>query len=264
MKIKHTNLEKIFKSCTGKEIDLLLEIAQFQNAHGVIEGIDYKTIIKSIGINKSTFFKLLVSLEEKGIIQVNQLNENYGFWTITLIDNVFEGSTDYKSGYLNINKTLLHSEQFHGLKRAEKVIILNLFKIKNKRKSISITLDTLKKWTGSKLQSIRHYIKTLSKIFEIGRTGNTFTFTSSIWFTLKSDEEKNIRNKHLINYLAKKNKITADQEEVEEVAALFTQYPKTAPTLILEVIENSIQQIQKVNVKYIHKYLINILKRKKN
>lgn len=260
MKIKNANLDNILQKATAKEIDLILEIAQYQDIKGNIEGIQYKDIVKNINIDDSTFFKLIYSLEQKEIIKINYLNANYGFWNITILDNSFTEPSDFKEGYLNINNTFLHSDAFKSLKCAEKVIILNLFRIANNRHYIRITRQKLMYWTNCKIQSIRKYIKTLNKFFNINKDNNTYIFYTNDLYFEKADTEKNIKNKHLIKYLVKRNRSVLDNSEVDAVSGLFNQYAKVEPALIFEVIENSIKNIGILNVKYIHKYLANKLK----
>ena len=71
MKIAMSNLKKIMDICTKKEIDLIIYIGQFQDAYGVVRGIDYKDVMANIFISKSTFYKLLGSLEAKEIIKID-------------------------------------------------------------------------------------------------------------------------------------------------------------------------------------------------
>ncbi len=260
MKIKHTNLNKIIDKCTGKEIDFILEISQYQDERGNINGIDYKTICENIKICKGTFFKLLNDLQSKDIIKINYMHQEYSFWNIELVDNDFTDKETYKEGYLNINNTFLHSKDFMNYTRGEKVIVLNLFKIANNRHSVRITMETLIKWTGYKRQAIIRYFKRLKKHFTITIENNLFTFFTNSHFFVKPGSEKDIRNSHLINYLTKKNKASKEQNSVSDVAKLFNQYSKLEPTIIFDIIEKSLKSIGILSVRYIHKYLSNYLK----
>lgn len=259
MKIKHTNLDKILNRCTAKEIDFILEVAQYQDDHGTIKGIKYNDMMQNINISVSTYFKLLYDLEQKEIIKINYHNEEYSFWEFTIIDNDFTDK-NYKKGYLNINNDFLHSTEFKKLKRAEKVIVLNLFKIAHNRHYIKITIQTLMKWTNCKIQSIRQYIKSLSKFFNTSKDNNLFTFEVNSYFFRKVGTEKDIRNCHLIDFIVKKNRASKEPNATKEVANLFNQYSKLDPAIIFEIISKSIKQIGILNVKYIHKYLSNHLK----
>lgn len=260
MKIKHVNLKNILENCTGKEIDFILYIAQFQDEMGVVKGINYKDLCNDINIAQSTFFHVLSSLENKNIITINYLNNDYSFWTITINDNSFIESSSYKEGYLNINYEFLHSKQFQSLKKGEKVIILNVYKIANGRYKIKATIQTLMKWTGYKKQAVIRYIKKLSKLLKLERENNLCTFYSDYEFYEKPDTEKNILNKHLIKYVAKRKKAYANNKSIFEVSNLFNQYAWLNPSIIFEVIENSLEQIGYLEVKYIHKYLSNYIK----
>lgn len=260
MKIKHANLNKIMQRCTGKEIDFILYIAQFQDDKGLVKGINYKDLCNDINIAQSTFFHVISSLEDKEIIKINYLNTDYSFWTITINDNAFTEPSSFKEGYLNINYTILHSKQFQELRKGEKVIVLNLLKIANGRYKIKATIQTLMKWTGFKKQAVIRYIKRLSKLFNIDRVNNLCTFYADAPFYEKGDTEKNILNKHLIKYISKRQKANADKTSITEVSNLFNQYAWLDPTVIFEIIEKSLDQIGLLNVKYIHKYLSNYLK----
>lgn len=260
MKIKYTNLDKILEQCTAKEIDLMLEIAQYQNDKGLIEAIDYKTICNNIDICYSSFFKLLKSLELKEIIKIDYLNEDYGFWRVLILDNDLSNKETYKDGYININNEFLHSLDFKKLKQGEKVIILNLFKIAHNRHIVKITMQTLIKWTGFQKQAIMRYMKHLKHYINIDKINNLFIFNVNSHFFRKSDTEKNIKNQHKISYLVKKNRIASEINQIKAVANLFNQYSKISPTIIFEIIEKSIKKIGTVEVKYIHKHLSNYLK----
>ncbi len=259
MKIKHANLNKIINKCTGKEIDFILDIAQYQDEQGNIKGIDYKTICKNINICKSTFFKFLLELQKKEIIEINYLEQEYSFWDVKIIDNDFSDEESYKEGYLNINNDFLHSKEFLKLTKGEKIIVLNLFKIAHNRHSIKITINTLLKWTERCQQSIKKYIQVLSKYFNIERKNNLFIFNINAHFFRKSDSEKDIRNKHIINYLLKKTKTSEEPGATKEVSKLFNQYSKIDPNIIFDIIEKSLKSIGILNVKYVHKYLSNYL-----
>ncbi len=260
MKIKYKNLNKILDNCTSKEIDFIIEIAQYQDEYGMVKGINYKDIIENINISKSTFFKLLNILQDKQIIKINYLEQEYNFWNIEIIDNDFSASANYKDGYLNINIDFLHSSEFKKLKRAEKVIILNLIKLSFNRNKIKVSLQTLSKWTGCKKQSILYYIKKLSNFFEITRDYDMYTFYMNGQFYNKSNTEKDVNNRHKLTYLSRKNRIPICKNSIKNVANLFNQYTNINPSIIFDIIEKSIKKIKLLEVKYIHKYLSNYIK----
>lgn len=261
MKITYKNLDKIFENCTGKEIDFLLEVVQYQDNKGVVKGIKYTDIMQNINISSSTFFSIIENLQKKDIINVNYNSEHYSYWEICIIDNSFEGKEDYQKGYLNINRTFLHSDAFRKLKRAEKVIVLNLFKIFNNRHQIPITIHTLKKWTNNKTQSIKKYIKNLCKFFDIKINNKLVVFIPNSIFVRKPDSEKTIKNNHYVNFITKVNKVKASNTQVKEVVKLFNQYPKISDKIIYDIIDKSLNQIQNLEVKYIHAFLRNVLKK---
>lgn len=260
MKIKHSNLEKILNTCTAKEIDFILEVAQYQDDSGNVQNINYKDVCSNIDICKSAFFKFLNELQTKEIIEINYIEQEYNFWNIKLIDNDFSDQEKYKDGYLNINNDFLHSKEFLKFTKGEKVIVLNLFKIAHNRHYIKITMQTLLKWTSRCKQSIKKYISILSKFFTIERINNLFIFEVNSYFFRKIDSEKDIRNKHKITYLLRKTKTTEETGAIKEVSNLFNQYSKVDASIIFDIIEKSLKNIGILNVKYVHKYLSNYLK----
>lgn len=259
MKIKHSTLNKILQECTSKEIDFILYIAQFQDDLGVVKGVNYKDLCNDIDIAQSTFFHVVSSLEQKEIITINYLNNDYSFWTITINDNAFPTVESFKDGYLNINRAVLHSKEFYKLTRGEKVILLNVLKIANERYKIKVTLQTLMKWTSYKKQAVIRSMKKLSKLFDIERNKNTFAFIYNLKLSATTGVEKTIYNKHKVRYISKKHKILTDDANITDVANLFNQYHKIAPQIIYDVIEMSLNALKELNPRYIHKHLRNHL-----
>lgn len=242
MKISLDNLNKVMDRCTKKEIDFIIYVGQFQDIYGVVKGVNYKDVIDGIGIAKSTFYKLLYSLEEKEIIEINYINE-YAYWEITFIDNVFACDDDYTKGYLKLNYEILHSEYFRDMTKSEKVIVLNLIKINDYRDNkIRITLKRLKMWTGKSRRSVLSFVDTLSKCFHIIRQGNTLII-DCMGFQLRAVSEADIRNIHLINYRLSKAKIDADRKDIKDTNTVFKQYKINVAKTITKVIDTVINSV---------------------
>ena len=226
MKIALTNIEKIIEVCTKKEIDLIIYMGQFQDGYGYVRGIDYKDTIEAINICKSTFYKLLYSLEAKGIIEIENINE-HGFWSVKFIDNEFKNSDDYKKGYLNLNYEVLHSEAFKRMTKGEKVIVINLILIKGFAKNkIRITPYKLAEWTGRSMRSVAKFIDTLRRVFHVIKKGNLLLVDCLTGFDPRDESEYKTHNSQLIKYILKKHKCQADLKDISDVCVLFRNCDK--------------------------------------
>lgn len=252
MKISLKNLERIMDRCTKKEIDLMMYISQFQDNYGIVKGIDYKEVITNIQIRKSTFYKLLYSLEEKAILEINYFNE-HGYWEVTIIDNVFACEKDYKKGYLKINYEVLHSEEFKKMTKSEKLIVINLIKINDFRiAKIKITYKKIKEWTDKSMRSVKKFIKTLKSVFNIIQKDNSCLIDCCFGFGCRVASEVDIRNKHLIEYRLKKEKSELNEKYIKDTITVLKQYRVNSIDMIIQLVDKSINDCGTLMPKYIN------------
>ena len=250
MKISLENLTKIMDRCTKKEIDLIIYVGQFQDVNGVIKGINYVDVISNVNISKSTFYKLLYSLEEKGLISICSLNEDHSYWSIKILNNVFACKEDCKKGYIKLNYEILHTDAFKFMTKGEKLIILNLIKLQDFKKNyIRVTYDKMMDWTGKSLRSVKKFVETITKAFGnvfkavVNQEGNVCSFSVHA-FGLRAKFEKDVLLNHLIDFAEKVTKSEkANKTELKETVVVLKQFKLETAEVILDVLKQSLKHI---------------------
>ena len=91
MKIKYSLLDRLC-NLTNKEVDFLLYVAHYQDDYGRIRGIYYRDVCQACDMCKQTFYDVLRSLQQKGVITYVRADRDYN---ITILDNDFS----YKGSY---------------------------------------------------------------------------------------------------------------------------------------------------------------------
>lgn len=167
-KLNYGFVNKMLEKCSKKEIDFIFYCCQFQNALGNVRGIYYKLVCLYIHVSKEGFYKILRSLERKGLIIINWSN-NEKDWSFTFVDNKLLDYKDYRDkGYLKTNFFFLHELDFMNLDVKAKKLIIKLLKVYRPNKSYELYRETLQKWAGVKNQEeLEHYIDILKKYFNI-------------------------------------------------------------------------------------------------
>ena len=261
MKFSITTLNKIMECCTKKEIDLLIYIGQFQNGYGEVMGIRYQDVIKNINICKSTFYQLLSNLEAKGIIQINSLSI-HGYWSITILDNIFLSEADWKKGYVKLNYEILYTDAFREMTKAEKLIILNLIKLNGHNSNyIKITSHRLMEWTGKSLRSVKKFVSTISMVFRsifkapVNRDGNLYYFSIQA-FKLRDIFEKDILLEQIINYSERitKSEASDNQEKKDAIAVLKPLLGKfnNGTELIMDIVGRTLKNLGRLIPRYVN------------
>lgn len=259
-------LDKIMERCTGKEINILMYISQFQDECGVIRGIDYKDILGNMFISKSGFYKCLYSLERKEIIEIMDTNEHSFFWDIKIIDNTFTKKEEYKKGYLNINNyRILNTIYFQKMTKSEKVIVLNLLKMLNfKGKILKISYNTLIRWTNKSMRSIKKFVCTLKEVIALveSKSGISIDLLKVYAFAKNDESEKDIFNRHLLKYKLKLEKTAMSRYELEGIIKLFTQYNKLEIHKIWLTLDSIIKECAGIPLNYASSCLSKLLREK--
>jgi len=227
MKLALSNLDKILECCTGKEIDLIIYLGQYQDESGIVGGIYYRQVMKDIGISESAFYKCLYSLETKGIINIKGEHE-HRYWTISILNNDFSCCDEYKKGYINLNYEILHDLDFRASSRSEKVIILQILRLMNlhiKKDFMTISYDALIKWTDKSLRSVKKIVKRLSKILKITVSiGKILVDHRHRLPNRREEKEVHVRNAHIVAYVLHKTKVEANQEDFFDALIVLKQY----------------------------------------
>ena len=254
MKLSNVNVDKMMEFCTKKEIDLLIFMGQFQDNFGVIKGINYKDAMAAIGISKSTFYKLMEGLEAKGMVTVNRRHADYAYWELTIVDNVFDTKDDYKKGYLRLNHEILHSDSFKKMTKSEKVIVIHLLRIADfSSQKIKVTWHTLKNWTGKSQRSVKKFVQTLGMVFKIIKLNNAILIDKFIGFDLRVGSEKDVRNRHLINFALKRTNCRAEERDIRDSVTVFKQFKIDVADKIIQLLKRSINQFGTLAPAYLNK-----------
>jgi hypothetical protein len=268
MKIKLSTLNKIEKKATGDEIDFLIYIGQFQNDIGQVKGIYYIDVCRNIGICNSNFFKILSSVEKKGLVRVNYENENnHGLWNIDILNNIFSCEDDFKQGYLNLNYYILHTKYFYNLTKSEKIVVMHfLTRYRESTGSFNVTWDKLMEITGCKIISVRHFINHIENMgrgsheepFHIERVENGVrVFCQSRAFDRRDESEKDVYNRHTLNLFLKAAKVRPSQKDIKDMLILFKQYAsKMALPRILEKVAYCLKEKADLIPKYINTLIV--------
>ena len=262
MKIAIENFRKITEFCTSKEIDVILFLASMQNQYGEVVGITYHQVCQEIDICRSYFYKTLYQLEEYGIIRISYLNEDYGTWKVTLQQNEFRSAADYKKGYFKVNRKVLFSDCFRNLNRTEKVILLKLLFMQEKKgHKFKIFMETLQRWTDKGIRTIRNAIENLCAlklihvIFDFGN-GYSFAAKEKELGGGKAWENENIlRMKQLIRLVLRRNKAVAEEKSVEDTVSVLKACGDKLDEYIIQKLERCIMDCGSLQGAYINRLI---------
>ena len=287
-KISNDVIRKFIQSNpTSKEIDFLLYIARYQDADGVCRGIYYKEVMEAIDCCKQSFYSIKNSLEEKDIIKIERASKVD--YDITIVGN----QENWQSGYLNVRKPVLHTQDFKKLPAGAKMIALDLLIIVESNKDAwDIAKDKFLKKYGVedvcdeevecvlpfkiKLKTLQEYIRQLKKIFIFKKADNKPKICI-VRKHLKNAErpdgrksDNEVWTEHIIKVLYRRNKIETEFEinNIRDAAHLILQYKdnareqgKSICKVVISAFDKALEKLQKsiVNPKLIHSYIKNDL-----
>lgn len=260
MKLSIPNLKNLIENCTSTEISLLFHILQYQDEYGIIKGIDYKDIIEEIEIAKSTFYKTLKGLEDKGILEINYMHNNYSMWEVQICNNVFRDGNydDYSKGYFNVNYSFLHSHCFYDLTKGEKVLAVELIRAHNRRPKDDIVVSTIKKitdWTGNSILSVGKFINTLSLYFNISVENNRVTVSCENGCFSRNKCEKDTFNEYNIKYELKIRGYKSSDESIKDACVLAKQYAGLGRDAFRNALIKSIDNFGEIKANYMNTIL---------
>lgn len=273
MKIKYSLLSKMLESqshnrLTNKEISFFMEIAQYQDDCGRIEGIYYRNICKDVQMCKQTFYSTLRSLKKKGFITYEREISGSDY-NIQILDNDFSYPESYREGYINVSRKVFHTRPFRQLKGQEKLLLLQFMKITHSSSS-SYQIGTDKFYNkymqlmGVTKRVLRGYLHSLKKFFAIGvKEGKYFiSYLRSVFHERTERSETDTYMGHMVGVSCRRAKIKRlSRETQKDLISLLKQYRQEAREQgkdIFKIIEKcirfSVQQgAQELNGKYIHR-----------
>jgi hypothetical protein len=251
MKLSYENWEKIERVCTSREMDFILYIGRFQDDKGRILGLSCKSVCKTVGICKTSFYHFLNDLQEKKILDVDYGNEETGWWKAVILNNAYENSDDCrKKPYLNLNHDVFLSKAFHKLTKSEKIVFIRLIRMGSQAEAkliaqsakfrghmakalahgIKLSYRAVMDWTGKSLRSARKFIKTLINggfITCDKKEGSRFYIDCLSGLRVSNNEETDIKLNHLLEYSVVRAHCQVTHEEAKGVRKLIKQFERT-------------------------------------
>lgn len=272
MQIKYSILNRL-KNLSSVEMDFLLYVARFQNLKGCIIGVHHKDVEQGAGICKQSFYSAMRGLEDKGVIRVEKNARTD--WDITILDNDFSYEEAWNEGYVNLYRKVFRTNKFLKLKVREKWMLMYFMKIthdnghsyrirtKNFYKKFAEELKVTKRVIRSYLHSLRHF-------FSVGIIKGLYyiTYKHSIFEPRLSEGlEKTWMEKFVIES-CRRFHLSYNKQEIKDTAYLLKQYrwkyeddQGTVP-LGKAIQANALLPEKTLNVKYVHKVLLNLLNEK--
>lgn len=217
---------EIENTTSANDIQLYIELSKRQDCMGRVDGISYSEFMELLGCSKATFYNSLYRLEKLEYIKATP--DRKGYWSVTILNNVFLTKEDYKKGYMRTNVDFLYSDTFKKMSYVEKKICLYLHLNKNPRNKLEIYISNLAKAIGIKIVSvISAALEKVSAFFPSytvqGNEGKKIIFENSN--IVKNEETENSNYiAHKLKYFCKVNKIKHVTDNIKDVALLAGQY----------------------------------------
>ena len=268
MKIKYSLLDRLC-NLTNKEVDFLLYVAHYQDDYGRIRGIYYRDVCQACDMCKQTFYDVLRSLQQKGVITYVRADRDYN---ITILDNDFSYKGSYEEGYINVSRSVFDTDKFNKLRAKEKIFVLHLMKVTHENaKSFQIRTENFyKKYTellGVTKKVLRGYLHSMRSFFSVGKKDGKYfiTFLASVFKSKRNVSETDQLLGHEVKTDCRRGKINEiDDQAVEDTMQLVKQYRHDANERgvnILEIVQEciwtSVQGFKNrvLNPKYVHKLI---------
>ena len=298
-KISHILLEKIYKDkkMTSDELSFMIYLGHIADDYGYARGVYYKDAVEEMGISVSQFYAVKKRLEERGYISCNK--EYVEDIDITVHGNSFfiedeEGNkiACYRD-YLNLNRKVF-GKGFYKLKVNAKKLLLHIvvrgLSAKKRTKGFAKLWHVPKsEYTiysrkfGISKRMIKEYFKDIEEWVSVySEEGNPFDIITAKEEALAAPKvqigcsagRKVIQKQdrfdsdvHFVKKHCRRNRIEADEDELNDAAGLISQYINKATKLCLDVRSVFIEALQATTVqahiiaRAINKYISNKLKR---
>lgn len=232
MRIKYQLLPKL-KNLTHKEMDFFLFIVRYQDLYGFVPGVHNRDVCRRAGMCKQTFYTVMRSLEEKGIISCSKtLQHDYD---ILILDNDFSYPEAFREGYINLHRQVFRQKRFLKLRSNEKYMLMELLK-RTHENSSSYQVGTQKFYQifceklGVTKRVIRAYLHSLRQFFSVGiKDGKYFiTYLHSVF---RQEERKGVEEQefeHFVKVQCRRAKLSYTEAALEGTARLIKQYRRLA------------------------------------
>ena len=232
-------------------------------------GIYYRDVCQACDMCKQTFYDVLRSLQQKGVITYVRADRDYN---ITILDNDFSYKGSYEEGYINVSRSVFDTDKFNKLRAKEKIFVLHLMKVTHENaKSFQIRTENFyKKYTellGVTKKVLRGYLHSMRSFFSVGKKDGKYfiTFLASVFKSKRNVSETDQLLGHEVKTDCRRSKIKEiDDQAVEDTMQLVKQYRHDANERgvnILEIVQEciwtSVQGFKNrvLNPKYVHKLI---------
>lgn len=232
--IKNQLFDKMFE-LSSNEISFLLYIARYQNEQGEVVGVYYKDVCENIYISIQTFYTVLHSLKEKGIITYTK--NHYTDYDIKIVDNDFSGR-NAKSSYIIVTNRLFKMPEFHALKAGEKLLAIYIYRYYTTNKTTYQIQQGkfIDKWTKLLRVSsrvIKGYLYRLKRALLISEgVKNNKYYLTPLRHTLekiKDSADRKYCHGEIVEALCRRKRIhNYRQAEIEDITVLIDQYAARA------------------------------------
>lgn len=228
MRIKYSLLPKL-RNLSNREMDFFLFIARYQSVSGRVVGVHNKEVCKHTGMCKQSFYTVMRSLDQKGLISVVKNSEID--YDITILNNDFSYDGAYKEGYINLHRQIFHKSVFKRLKANEKYLLFELLKRTHENRS-SYHVGTRKFYSiftgllGVTERVIRYYLHNLRKFFSVGIKNGQYwiTYMHSVFHETEAKGVEEQEFEFYIEAICRRDKVVGSKQEIHDTARLIKQY----------------------------------------
>lgn len=217
---------EVDNTTSANDIQLYIELSKRQDCLGRVDGVYYADFMELLDCSKATFYNSLYRLEKLQYISIE--SDRKGYWSITLLDNVFLTEKDYKNGYMRTNVDFLYSDDFKKMSYVEKRMCLYLHLNKDRFSKFEIYPAKLAKAIGIKILSVvKEAAKGIASIFSNmiiqGSQGDKIVFGVAITNKNEETEDSNYI-RHKLKHMCRAYAVKHTEKSIDDVGVLSGQY----------------------------------------
>lgn len=228
MRIKYSLLPKL-RNLTNREMDFFLCIARYQDLSGKVIGVHNQDICRKTGMCKQTFYTVMRSLKEKGIVSINKQTD--ADYDLLILGNDFSYEGAFREGYVNLHRQIFHRKQFCELKANEKYLLFEFLKRTHENSSsYHIKTENFYNLYADALsvtkRVIRGYLHSLRTFFAVGIKGGQYwiTFRKSVFGEMENKGVEEQEFEYFVQVNCRRNRMEGSEEGIRETAKLLKQY----------------------------------------
>lgn len=249
-KLNNAAVDTLIKSESKNDIDFMLYISGICNEFGSVRDLSCKDVCDKFGIDASTFYRIIVRLADKGLIYANG-NREWGLFNITIINNIFMTKEQCKSGYLNINRDFLLSEEFRESSLKKKRLVLRLLKTAN-LSCFKVGLRTIGEWLKVSNKAVIGLMDSIKTWFNVDLRDKFYYISLKPKFDRSTYSSGDMEMRYRFSALFQKYSITCSSRDLKDLIELFHQYGKNKLQKLIMAVVTSTNQHKTVQPKLIN------------